>query len=117
MTTDYRYEATGRLKSEKLPRAVSEADQEFFARNRKLSPVFPDVGTVLLRRQMHREKIAARILLVLGLIFMVAIPFADHPVFMALGSGFFFLGFVLTCIVAGNRAYERNGRGSAKGLF
>lgn len=102
---------------EKLPRAVSDADQEFFARNRRLSPKFPDIATLLLRRQMRQEKYAARILLALGLIFAVGIPFADHPVFMALASGTFFLGFILTCVVAGSRAQLRGCKGSNKSIF
>lgn len=97
------------MSTEQLPRAVSDADQEFFARKRKLSPKFPDVATMLLRRQKRREELAARILLVLGIIFLIAVPFADHPVFMALASGMFFLGFLCTCLVAGNRAHIRAG--------
>lgn len=105
------------MDTERLPRAVSDADQEFFARNRKLSPKFPDIATVLIRRQMQKEKYAARILLALGLILGVSIPFADHPGFMALGSATFFLGFFLTCVVAGSRAQLRGCKGSSKSIF
>jgi hypothetical protein len=89
-------------------------DQKFFAEKRKLSPVFPDPATQLLRLQMQREAIAARVLLALCAVFAIAAPFADHPWWMAAASAWFGFGFVVTCFVAGSRAHKRAGGKSGR---
>lgn len=110
MTTDYRREATGRLGAgEKLPRATTDADREFFERSRKLSPKFPDVASVLVRRQMHREMLTARILLFGMAASILWSILGDSPMPGAVSFAFCAAGFIAVCLVAGNRAHDRAG--------
>lgn len=110
MTTDYRREATGRLGAgEKLPRETSDADREFFARNRKLSPKFPDQSTVRLRRQNRREELAARALMFgMAASIIWAILGADWTP-GAISFAICVAGFIAVCFVAGSRAHDRVG--------
>ncbi len=75
---------------------------------RKLSPKYPDVATALLRRQMKREAFTARILMALAVAGMV---YGFWNSFGFVAAGFCSVGFIVTCIVAGNRAYHRAGGG------
>jgi hypothetical protein len=89
--------------------ATREADQKFFEKARKISPAFPDIETVLERRRCAQEALAARILMGLAVIFGIATPFAEQRGFMLLAAFACFTGFVITCFVAGNRQFKRNG--------
>lgn len=110
------------MPTEKLPRAVSEADQEFFARHRKLSPRYPDAASQLLRLQMRRETLAARILLGFGVLFAGS-AFASFfteaiksPWGLTGASLACLAGFIITCFVAGSRAHDRAGGRSGNPL-
>lgn len=102
------------MTTEQLPRPISDADKEFFERNRKLSPKFPDPSTALLRLQMKREALAARIMMGGAVFFGLCTPFAEKPLFMGAASLAFVFGFVVTCFVAGSRSHQRAGGRSTK---
>lgn len=79
------------------------------AAQRKLSPKFPDLDEAHERRQKKHEQIIARILLGLCLAFGIASPFAVHPWWLAASATACFVGFVITCYVAGSRQTRRYG--------
>lgn len=85
------------------------ADQSFLAKARKISPQFPSVVDTLERRRRHNEACAARSLLVLAALSAGWAIYATDWHFPAFASAVFVVGFVITCIVAGNRQHVRNG--------
>lgn len=85
------------------------ADQKFFAEARKRSPVFFDVNTVLERRRIERERIAARVMLALTVAALFGAPFADHPTFMLCSAVVCFIGFAIICFTSASRAWRQHG--------
>jgi hypothetical protein len=101
-----------------LPRPVRLSDgtdisrmtmDEIAVRQRKLSPKFPDIATVELRRQQMHETIAARAHLVLAVCVGPLLGMFYDLVSGLVVTGFGSVGFITTCIVAGNRAHVRAG--------
>jgi len=85
---------------------------EIAVAQRKLSPRFPTIAEATERRTALRETIIARTLLGLtvgGLIYSVW----DRSGFGLAGASF--VGFVITCFVAGNRRHGRSGGGGFPG--
>jgi hypothetical protein len=74
---------------------------------RRLSPQFPSIDEARERRHQKREAFVARGLMGLTAAFGLAAPFAEHPGFMAASAFACFVGFVATCIYAGNRQYRK----------
>lgn len=85
------------------------ADERFLAEARKRSPQYPDVNEALARIERQRETIAARVLLVLAIVFAVSAPFATHVAFTAAAATACAVGFAITCLVSGNRSWRRSG--------
>lgn len=88
----------------------TDADQKFFEQARKRSPVYPSADEQWRKLQRSREVIAARTLILLAIAFLLGAPFAEHKDFMTLAGLACFLGFAITCFVAGNRAYNEKRR-------
>lgn len=86
-----------------------DSDREFLSQSRSRSPKYPDAGEALARLQRQRETIAARVLLGGAAIFAVCALLAADWRFHALASGLCFTGFVITCLVSGNRSWKRSG--------
>jgi Flp pilus assembly protein TadB len=83
-----------------------KADQEFFAKARKLSPRYPSADELAERRHKAREGFVARSgLVVFALGLVVALVNRDmSPALFALGG---LAVFTATCFYAGNRQYDR----------
>lgn len=75
---------------------------------RKLSPKFPPIADALERRQRFREAFVARAQLLTG---AAGLIYSHWDSFGYVIAGFGFVGFVITCFVAGNRQYVRSGGG------
>lgn len=71
--------------------------EEALAAQRKLSPRFPDIVEALQRRRNDERKLAARIMFGLGLISLIATPFADHPGWCFASSVACGIGFAVIC--------------------
>ncbi len=88
-------------------RPTDKLDIELAAR-RLRSPVFPSIAEALEKRQRLRETIAARTMLVLT---VAGLVYTYWDSFGWVIAGFNFLGFVITCFVAGNRHHVRTNGG------
>lgn len=85
------------------------ADEQFLAEARKRSPKYPDVNEAVARIARQRETIAARIMLFLFVVGLIAAPFSDNWHFDLIASAFGLVGFIVICLVSGNRSWRRNG--------
>lgn len=97
-----------RMTVDQIDEARRKADQRFFEQSRKLSPKFPDVATELERRRLHREKIAARVLL-WGFVPVGLIDAAVHSPFGWAIAATGLLGFITICVISGSRLTNQNG--------
>jgi hypothetical protein len=70
---------------------------------RRLSPHFPTIAEGKVIRQRKHEAIAARTLLGFTAAFALSSPFVAHPSHVAVAAVVCFIGFIITCIVAGSR--------------
>lgn len=74
---------------------------------RKLSPHFPSSDEARERKHQKREAFIARGLMGLTVAFCGAAPFAEHPGPVAVAAIACFVGFIATCIYAGNRQHRK----------
>jgi hypothetical protein len=87
----------------------TKADQEFFEKARKRSPVFPNVAEILERRRRAQEAFVARFFLYCMFVATPLIAIFYDLGFAGVVGGFSLVGFIATCFVAGNRQFVRNG--------
>lgn len=83
------------------PKVRTELDP-VAVRQRKLSPIFPDIASVLARRRRRRETFAARFLLACvpaGILYGVF----GHDAFGFIAAGAAFVNFAILCLVSGSR--------------
>jgi uncharacterized membrane protein YccC len=83
--------------------------EEINVAQRKLSPKFPDLDEAHERRQKKHEALIARILLGSAVVMGIGAPFAEHPWWLGASAVACFIGFIITCFVAGSRQTRRYG--------
>jgi hypothetical protein len=91
-----------------IKEASRRADQEFFEKGRKLSPVFPPYDYDATRRVRAREEFVARAFLTV--IFAAIITAFFQPWFGMVAGGVGFAGLTVTCYVASSREHDRQAR-------
>jgi hypothetical protein len=92
---------------DQIKAAQQRADLAFLDKARTRSPKYPTLDEALRRRQMRREALAARVLL--GLVPLGIIGSIWNSIGWII-AGFAFLGFVLTCFIAGDRVPHNGSR-------
>lgn len=101
------------IQMERIPRTIREeqrdADREFLEKSRKLSPQFPSLEAAREKRRRRIENIAARVLGVLAVGFLLLAIFSPtlYRAGYAISSSVCFAALVGVGVAACNRDYDR----------